>query len=128
MTRFAGIGLGLAAAAASLAMSDARPATMPMRPREQAIKVAASPRRSDPHDKKRKKTLRSFKRAMKADTRRSHARKQNKRAALLIQREREIGVHPKYRHRVAREFGPTPAAWERTREEWNLAHGLPKAA
>jgi len=45
---------------------------------------------------------------------------------LMIQREREIGVHPKYRHSQARHapLAPSAAQWEAARDAFNRQHGI----
>jgi hypothetical protein len=35
-----------------------------------------------------------------------------------IAEERAIGIHPKYRHSVARSYGPTAEAWENCQRAW----------
>ena len=77
-------------------------------------------RRKDPRDKKRKKPLRAWlKKVLKPK-----ARRPDERFMLAIKRERQIGVHPKYRHSHARRRGPTPAEWESIKSGWNDRHGL----
>ena len=110
---------GLAAAGLLGAAFD-RPQTPFVRPIEIRLPWEQKNRRKDPIDKKRKKPLRSWlKKVLKPKP-----KTRDERFILAIKREREIGVHPKYRNSYARQSSPSPAEWESLKSQWNDRHGL----
>lgn len=119
MIGFKKVGMLAAVAAAGMLASPTAYSPPALTPRQIELNVPFE-RLKDKRDKKRRKAIRVN---GDAPIRRKKPTTFRQRAKLMQQREREIGINPKYRNKRGHWYALRPE-WEAACKDWNKEHGL----